>query len=275
MDTAPLQWLIRIIRQRLFGDCDTLPIPYRLRNKQGFTILEIMIALSISVLIISVLFQWYRMQWNSMAAQNNLIAVIEQAHLVSDYLASEIEQAGYVGCVKVTDNFPVTSDLSEMIPLHPWLIIAPHMLTVRHANKRYNELYIAMHDFNQLIISNTVRFKTGDIVVVSDCKQAEIFKIHHVYYSTHHQVIIPEQPLHHLFSQYSVISLFESNYFFVDNGYLTASNIYHRKSHLVKGVREITFHLMLDHTQARLIEMKLKVFDNAMERLWYVSMPYP
>src|SRR5438128_340840 len=89
------------------------------QKKQGFSLIEFLLALTLSLFILSIVSTIYLLSQRHLMSQIALSKIQENIHLLSEIFHTEIHQAGYIGCPKLTENFPIKT-------------ISPYDLTVQN-----------------------------------------------------------------------------------------------------------------------------------------------
>lgn len=247
-------------------------------NQAGLIIVELLLAILLGLLIVSFLWEIFTAVKHGQHLQIALHNIQTHAKQAIDILAADIHQAGYLGCARLTREFPLVS-------FAPYQLLATTKLqgydgisdavTIRHASY---PAAILMRDMQQkkadfhsfanysiLYASNIVRFAEGSILLIADCQSAEIFVAKHVIHlSNGLQKIISNKPLHTNYLKNSEISYLVENHYFIgktkyqyaDGSVISAlyvKKINHRKIELVDGVEDmkIIYFVKQHHTYIR------------------------
>ncbi len=223
------------------------------KHPLGFVLIELMLAVTLGLLLVSVIMQIYLANIGNYRLQRSLNHIQQNAKTAMDILTAEIHQAGYIGCARLTRDFPLISYPpytltynNKISSLHTDEII------IRHAHFLGSILTESMRDAAILSVSGSVRFASGDILIISDCKQAEIFQAKEVK-NTHGRQIIFSTPLHHQYEQYAEVSHLDMNTYFIADTHrryadgtpvysLYVKDIDQRKSELVEGIQQMHIH---------------------------------
>lgn len=214
---------------------------FKRRNPlKGLTLLELMLALAISFLIFDALLTIYLSAQKNQSMQAALNSIQENAEIAAQFLRQDIQQAGYRGCARLREGFPVADTLTVTNRIFG----TNNSVTVRHASAQSGILLENMSDNS--IINTASAFKAGEVVLISNCSNAEIFKIKKVS-GVNNQKIFSETPLTQRYDKNSEISNFEINTYFIaatdrktiDGKTVMAlyrQNINNRKTELVEGI---------------------------------------
>lgn len=223
------------------------------KNIKGAILIELMMATGLSLLLLSFLLGIYLTSQHSYRLQAALNHIQDNAKTAIDILNSDIKKSGYIGCARLTVDFPMVSSVDYSLTPQNKLVGTHSEIIVRHAAFPSAELQETMHDAQTLDVSKETRFSAGDILLVSDCAHAEIFQAEAVSSSRASQKIIASHPLHHQFNQYAEVSCVEINKYFIaktrrsnQDGSpvysLFIEDISHHKTELVEGINRMQIH---------------------------------
>lgn len=181
----------------------------------GIFLIEALLSVMLSGLLLSVLYEMYLINHQSYHLQSTLMRIQTNANTAIKILTDEIKMAGYIGCGKLTKDFPLNTS-SFTLTLGSRLIgLAENAFVVSRAEFPNANLLEPTTDDNTLLTNNVIYFKPGDILIISDCKAAEIFRILEVHTLKDRQKIIPVKPLQHKFDQFAEVSHLQINKFYV------------------------------------------------------------
>lgn len=252
------------------------PNHYGLTKQQGLTLIELMIALALGLLLLRILMGIYLSSQQSTHLQAALNQIEHNATIALSIIQTDISRAGQIGCARLSQDFPLVSYPPYSLTVENKLILSgSHQLTVRYADYPANTLLAAMQNDSRLIVSNEVAFKPGEIVVISDCRKAEIFKIEAVSENHGVQIIIPSSSLHYLFQKDAEISRLIVNSYYLAatkrkqiNGTpiyaLFRDSLNQQHEELVEGIDEMNF-----QAEPHGIAIKLNVSALAFKKDWY------
>ena len=228
------------------------------------TLIECMLALTLSTFMVSCLFEMYLAVENHRSFQDNLISMKENAELISQLMAHHLRNAGYAGCAKLTNDFPInnhlTIDISEKSKIQSdnEKDIKPETdgLLIWHANKLNGLLTQKILNNSVLYVGSKDTFSPNDRLLISDCKQADVITIKKsVLLSDGTQKINSMQKISHVYGKNSEIHRIEQEHFFIgDTGRLNDERqpiyaLYEKdndehKSELVEGVEALHIELI-------------------------------
>ena len=223
------------------------------------TLIELIIAMLLSVLIISGLCAIYLVAENNRTEQADLITIQNNTKIMRYFLSNHLRMAGYVGCAKLTADFPFHNHLAIPISLQNKI----HRYTDRevkadsdavviwHASTQQVSLVETMQDNSILYVAPGLIFYKGENIVITDCKTIEIAKIKAILLLKNGiQRIIIDSPLKKRYGKNSDVAKLQIEAFFIgDSGRKDNSNkiiyaLYMRDSgnnkiELIEGVSDM------------------------------------
>lgn len=226
---------------------------------KGTTLFELMLALLICTLILGSLTTIYLAAQTVNQTQVELRTIQENYRVARTLLSFDIKMAGYAGCAKLRNDYP--SNYSDIFSLTQANKIQPYhsaamkvgsaALTVRHVASNNAVLIKPMKNYSLLYASVEPRFIRGDLLYVSDCSNAEFFRVKELIKENDGtQEILTERPLHSLYEENAEVSQFNVNTYFIGqttrrdaNGAviyaLYKQDIQWHKTELVEGVDDM------------------------------------
>lgn len=190
-------------------------VDHSVRKNSGILLIDLMISIAIASLLIAFLLKVFLITQNNYHLQAALNHIQANAKTAIDILSEEVHKAGYIACPKLTQDFPIRSYQIYSITSQNKLTGTDTELLIRQAEYPNVVLNESMYDDSILYISNEMHFSAGDILIISDCKQAEIFQVAAISIYQKAQKIISTQPLHHRYTQYAEVSKVKINKFYV------------------------------------------------------------
>lgn len=217
-----------------------------MKRWRGFTLLELMLALLIGTVLLGVLMQIFITSQKIFTIQQDLIALQNDANILQNVLQSEIRLAGYIGCSRLTADFPVASSVVRTITSATKIMGTKSDITILHANYFHTELIYPMSDLTTLAVQSANNYKPENILILTDCKSADLFQVSQV----SNQVIKALMPLSRSYEARAQLSRFEVNHFYlIKNNHSTADliveNIQGEKSHLLSNITKLNFEYTL------------------------------
>jgi len=221
----------------------------RFRKYLGTTLLELMLAMTLGLAIVSMLLEVYLVSKRNDQLQMALIRIQDNANRAISIMNAALQKAGHIGCSRLTKTFLVTAYPPYSITSTNKLIGKNNEFTVRYAEISGDNL-IAMHDPSILYTTTKIHFSPGDILMIADCTQAEIFQAADVFVSKSQQKIISSHPLRHPFTPHAEISRLKINNYFIAKTMRTNTDgtpiyslfmedIHRRKAELVENLTQM------------------------------------
>ena len=174
------------------------------RKLRGFTIIELMVAITISALILGVLTQVYAGATRSYRVAEALSRMQENGRYAMDFLARDIRLAGYMGCVSngtaisnmanpITGWSPINTSSNPItlngIEGYEASLVSPTAVTGGSTATKTDAVLVQFFspssaklvhpsptNANIKINSNTLNFQAQEVLVVTDCAFADILK---------------------------------------------------------------------------------------------------
>jgi type IV pilus assembly protein PilW len=251
----------------------------------GMTLIELMLAITISMLILSMLTTIYLVTKKNDSAQIAVSNIQENARIAMHWLHGNIRTAGYLGCAKLTDDFPIINyPPYELTRENKISSSGSDTITIRGASISSATLVTSMRGYATLYVSGKPHFSEGDVLLISDCRSAEIFLVKKAaVISQGIQKITTKEPLHTQYQQYAEVSQFESNTYFVgktnrqsaDGSPIYAlyiEDIYQQKTELVEGVEDMKIHYDINDNGIVGISIALtlsSLSNFSLQKKWY------
>lgn len=189
------------------------------KNFQGFTLVEMILGLSLALLVTSIIISIYLAAEKNFRLQTVLSNIQENARTAMSFLDSDLSMAGYMGCAKLTDDFPITSTTPFSLKNNNKILIEgntrTNSITVIHANVDHADLTRDMITNSVLYTSLEPVFKQDDILIISNCKSADIFQVKNIINLQNEQKIIPQQELSTLYDKNSEVSKLQINKYYI------------------------------------------------------------
>jgi type IV pilus assembly protein PilW len=163
--------------------------------QKGFSLIELMIAITLTLIIIGAIGYFYLGTRQAYRATDNLSQLQENQRVALDVIARDIRMAGYVGCINiggsqinVIANTPPSIAPGTMAQIYkngagwtnPTAIVrvaGTDVIEIRFASGSANVQSKMTSISAQIkIYSNTANFAAGDVLMVSDCSSTDIFR---------------------------------------------------------------------------------------------------
>lgn len=169
------------------------------RSSQGLSLIELMIALLIGLLISAAVLQIFISSKNTFRMQEAMARLQENGRFAVNYMANDFRMAGFMGCgnadripvniiaqadggglaVSAFDSDTVIVGENNVAASHAWGAAAgTDTIVIRKAASGSMRLTGNMGTVNANIqvASNTLGVEAGDILFISDCINADIFR---------------------------------------------------------------------------------------------------
>lgn len=225
------------------------PFYKNLKKSAGNTLVELLIVVTLSLLLISFLFEMYTASQRGYQLQIALNHLQDNAKTAIDMLNSDIRKAGYIGCSRLTNNFPVISYSPYLLTSQTKLMGKDEEISIQHMEFPGLVLKELLQDNSTLYVSNEINVHKKDILVISDCQHAELFQVENVYSTSEYQKITTFFPLHNQYKENAEIGHLIKNRYFVaktnrkDKMGLPIYSLFvediKNKTELVEGVKRI------------------------------------
>lgn len=216
----------------------------QLINYQGATLIELMITLTISIILLSLLSVIYLATENQNIFIATLNTVNENSRFALQKLSHELKMAGFIGCPTLRPDlllnnataYPLNS--SNIVELNQDAIGSTR-LTVRHRSARADTLAQPMTEPSRLELSAHFQIENEAVLVISDCRHADIFQAKQVTQQAGGQRIVSFTPLRYRYSQGAEIGLLEVNTYWIEKNALYQLDLSGNKSELVEGIQRL------------------------------------
>lgn len=201
-----------------------MPTRKYLLLKNGFTIIEFLIAMSLGTLLLSVLIFIYIDSEKKFDTQIKMGQVEEHARFTIEVLKEAIQKAGYIGCAQLTDDFPfITHDYFSLKKDKP-VVIKDNAITLWKAKLKHANLTVPLQTKTELRVSLRPFFVMDEVLLLSDCKHAELLKVRSIAKTATTQIITTEKPLIYDYDVDAELSALEIMTFFIEETDRLSSN---------------------------------------------------
>lgn len=192
----------------------------KITKLNGATLIEFILALTIGWMIIAVLIKSYidwHEQWRLQQAKNQLQ---ENMRFISNLLLHEIHLAGFIGCARLTYDFPLKNNthLSFTIANRLFGNERNHFdaLTVMHASENGTTLAKPMRGRKTLYLASRIPLSESkeNILMIADCKHTDVFSAAN--FSQDNKKITARDVLAFSYNEQAEISLLSKRQFYLD-----------------------------------------------------------
>ncbi|MGD8570504.1 MAG: PilW family protein [Gammaproteobacteria bacterium] len=163
--------------------------PQTKRQQHGLTLVEIMVAITISLVLLAGIIKIFQSAKQSYNIQQALSRVQENARLLTDVMVRDLSNSGYLGCLGATDK--VINTLQDKAGSYDFATAIqgteggadPDAITLRHVSEATAIPVVEpMTDQKSSVVLDADHMNYGslqqwDVVTVSDCAGAAVFMI--------------------------------------------------------------------------------------------------
>lgn len=256
-----------------------------MKSSRGLSLIELMFSLFLSFIIFLYLLSIYMTAAKHNELMREYFNVEENAEIAEHYLKSSAKNAGYIGCAKLTEYFPIANHATILFSYKNKVTKKDDVITFRYANPIGSTLTKAMRGFSTLYTTKNVVFSPGDVLFISDCQSADIFIADKITNEEGMQKIISSDPLSKYYGVDAAVATLEVNQFFVQKTKrksprgdwvyaLYIKNIKNRKKELVEGVSGMHFQFNTHDQSVAGISFSLNIQEDQQEKKWdfYVAL---
>lgn len=207
---------------------------------RGSMLIECLIALSLSVLLLSTLFVIYL---HIVTASNNIDAVLdlnEKSDQMNSILKQALLNAGNLGCRKMNIiQYVGKTFFGE-----------DHAITVKYMKYPYATILKNMQDYQTIYANQVTRFSPNEIVILADCEGAEVVTVAAVASEHGMQKIVLTQPVKNNYLLGANIGVFKNDYYHLKSQSFYVADNEHGDAVLIDGIANISFkYSVLTHGQ--------------------------
>jgi hypothetical protein len=256
-------------------------------RSRGVTLFELLLSLTISTFILATLIKLYFTAHENLLLQNDSGTLQNNSQQAIQLLKYDIHQAGYIGCAHLTKDFPVSNHTDIEYTFSNKISGTADSITLRYMNPATTALTGFMPDLNTIFIYRDEAYHIGDIVMVSDCNSAEIFRIQAIKISAHFQTLIPATPLTKIFGPDAELAKLECKTYFCRstgrhklngqpvNSLYILSLAQRRPNEITEGVDAIKFRYDKTPESISGIKMTLQLSGMRLQKTWYAYAAAP
>lgn len=218
---------------------------YVQHRERGATLIELLIAMALSALLISLIITIYLISIRNTELQKNLSQIESNAKEALALFTHEIELAGHRGCARLDFAIPNFSPTNRLIGNGTDTLSVKYM-----AYPTVNLL----HQYKQALdINAAIQFKENDKLIIADCEQAEIFTVKSVQIWADKKTLYLWTPLQHTYSAHAEIGKFRERTFYIAPSKRTHENTLYLQEdgkhiELINGIRQLTFSYTIGDT---------------------------
>lgn len=227
-------------------------------NQNGLTLIELLIAMALSVFLLTVVTNIYWIAHKSLQTQWAMSDRQSNVRIATELLAKNIRMAGHIGCGKLSDGLPVTGYSTFLLNEENKITNEgistmkkeTDAITLRYMSDKTVKLQREMENESELYVGQEVAFLQGDILMIANCEAAEIFQVESVQMVGDMQHIQVKETLSRKFTGNPEVGKLIINTFFIgktgrkyqdkeDIYALYSADITRRRLELVEGVQDM------------------------------------
>lgn len=199
----------------------------------GFSLIELLCAMSIGLLIIAILSTVFLFCKRIHEMTKTQVMVNDNLRYAGFYLKASISNAGFIGCHRLTTDFPVINNgvlkedqlfFDHVLKVYagdqnPWGLSTPYDVIEVHAMSSLTaHLLQHVEHTKQLTVSFDMSFNVGDDILIADCHHAESLQVQSIKIIPGvGQVLTLTQSLQSVFDENAVVGLLVTKIFFIRN----------------------------------------------------------
>lgn len=214
------------------------------RSIAGITLIELLIAMSLSLWLLGTLSISYCYMVRNHQLQVKFIKKHEDTKIAFNILRREIQLAGFIGCPRLTVEFLLYNPTSYALTVNNQVQIESgysDTLTVRHRSIAENQLVVDMLANNELYMTNHYPVSVGDTLLISDCSHVDIFEVKGVSHRGNWQKITSKQALQFNYAKNALVGFLEINTFIVKEGKLYRRDIKKHHEEMVESIQRVKY----------------------------------
>lgn len=232
------------------------------KSPQGFTFIELMTAISMSFILLIILLTCYINTVKSSALSQALNMIDANAKTVIDLIGNEVQQAGDIGCARLTNEFPLRTLPSLSYSPQTRIQGDDHALTIRSISWLITTIH-AQPGLSRLVLDKTAHLHANDTIIVANCLHAELVKVAQVKAHT----VLLQRALEQEYQAEADVGIVNINHYYIANTKrhdatgavvyaLYREDIKHDKMEMVSGIDELLFTYTLLQNGALLFDQK-------------------
>lgn len=214
---------------------------YKFGNQCGLVLIEMVIAIAIGGLLLGLIVEIYLEAKNAQQLQTAINDIEFNANRTIAILSNDLKRAGHIGCARLTADFPLKK--TNIINANNKIVGKKDEIQIRYVD--LPAVVLRQMSMGTLMVSNEKIFKENDILMISDCHKAEVFRVKSNTLSDDKQYIVPVRPLNFEYGENAEIGPVINNRYFLDKTdggkRLFVEDIHHKRMSLVDNIEEIFF----------------------------------
>jgi len=222
-----------------------------MKNYKALTLIELLIALTIGMLVISFAMKLYAMFNLNYNKATNTLRLQEKMLIAESILRENIKKTSYLGCLK-SNSLSITSFKTKFIKKNS------NGITLNYLEK-INALESDMTSNLIMHIGSNEKYLVDDKLMIIDCNSNETFKPKTIEYLSNYQKIILSNPLTKKYLKSAeVAAVHTQSYYIKDTGRRKNNNIVYalyveeqdgKSYELIEGVTDFKVNFDVKHTE--------------------------
>lgn len=233
------------------------------------TLIELLSALLLASIVMSIAWSAYLGVTRQYQSQSDIRQFEYRVISAASLLKIEIERAGYLGCPRLEDGFPMMTEEHIQFSTDNKLTGTTDQVTVRHAAFPPASVLEITEDQTRLKTDIGQRFKAGQVVIIVDCQHAEIKRIANIERADPYQYISFAKPLASSFDAGAEISPLKINRYYIANHALFVQEISGRNAMLIEGIEAMILSYQYTNKKLMGVTIKLQARQGKVLKNWY------
>lgn len=158
--------------------------PYKTHPEhRGFSLIELMIALALSLILSLAFIQTILIVKNIYKKQEGLARIQENARSVHHIIGDAISRMGAIGCNRMSDEIGVVirpgvnTERLGLLPFGGLTTTHSDTLWIKYTQKGYPLAQASTGERGSFVIRGTPHWKENRVLILADCRHAEIFRL--------------------------------------------------------------------------------------------------
>jgi len=215
-----------------------------MKKQDGISLIELLIASAVGLVLLAVAVQLYLNSKQAYVANEGISRLQENGRIAIHILNQEIRTAGFVGCAQLSDEFALHNDpyntkttfnldgeiigyrgknnsWSPSLPpsrsLKRRIVPGTDALLIKKAAEVSVDVLDDMSSRDKILVSSEQQFKKNDVLLISDCVRADIFKVQSVVKtrSPKGQLLTSVTPLSERYKKHAEVGKFLAKVYFI------------------------------------------------------------
>jgi type II secretory pathway pseudopilin PulG len=214
----------------------------------GYTLLEVMMSIGLSITIMALVLPQYLIFNQQFLWIHDQLTIQKKAERLMILLRDQIHLAGYLGCTKLTNEFPLLNGKDLLNVDNRLQVTSQNHLIIRGMTDAVTLLNDGKIGSKTLTVSYTKNLKPHVKMIITDCLHGEIIEAQSLKHHKEKLIIMLNQPLQSHYAAGASLGLLRIEDFYLALNHKSESSLFMRESdgvtrELIPGVDSWTFHL--------------------------------